>query len=92
MTTKVVSQCISADYCKGWNDAVQEINKYEWHNLLKDPTDLPDVNKQVLVMRDNGLCDTDWLYPYHNNKIQWVRTPKNLAVAWAYIKPYEVKE
>lgn len=23
---KVMSQCISSDYCKGWNDAVDEIN------------------------------------------------------------------
>lgn len=26
---KVMSQCISSDYCKGWNDAVNEVEKQD---------------------------------------------------------------
>ena len=25
---KVVSQCVSADYCRGWNDAVDEMHRW----------------------------------------------------------------
>ena len=27
LKTKTVSQCITADYCRGWTDAVEEANK-----------------------------------------------------------------
>lgn len=49
MKRKVVSQCISSDYCKGWNDAVAEMEKYKWHDLRKNPDDLPPFNEVVLV-------------------------------------------
>ena len=36
-----VSQCISSDYCRGWNDAVEEANKTieRLENLLDDKCD-----------------------------------------------------
>lgn len=39
--TLTVSQCISSDYCRGWNDAVKEANKIikRLENLLDDKCD-----------------------------------------------------
>ena len=39
--TLTVSQCISSDYCRGWNDAVKEANKTikELENNLDDKCD-----------------------------------------------------
>ena len=39
--TLTVSQCVSSDYCRGWNDAVKEANKTieRLENLLDDKCD-----------------------------------------------------
>ena len=41
MRTLTVSQCISSDYCRGWNAAVKEANKTieRLENLLDDKCD-----------------------------------------------------
>lgn len=41
INTLTVSQCISSDYCRGWNDAVKEANKTieRLENLLDDKCD-----------------------------------------------------
>ena len=41
---KTVSQCISADYCRGWNDAVDAMPR--WISVEER---LPEVNTGVLV-------------------------------------------
>lgn len=46
---KTVSQCISSDYCAGWNDAVDAMPR--WISV-KDR--LPDDQRNVLVV--NGHC------------------------------------
>ena len=43
---KVVSQCISADYCRGWNDAVDKMP--QWNNVADK---LPFYNTTVLCMQ-----------------------------------------
>lgn len=63
---KTVSQCISADYCRGWNDAVDAIPR--WISVEER---LPEDCRHVLVfMRRNFVAgwstdywhiDTDWL-------------------------------
>lgn len=41
INTLTVSQCISSDYCRGWNDAVKEANKTieKLENMLDDKCD-----------------------------------------------------
>jgi len=41
INTLTVSQCISSDYCRGWNDAVKEANKTieRLENMLDDKCD-----------------------------------------------------
>ena len=42
---KVVSQCISSDYCRGWNDAVDKMP--QWNNVADK---LPFYNTTVLCI------------------------------------------
>jgi hypothetical protein len=41
INTLTVSQCISPDYCRGWNDAIKEANKTieKLENMLDDKCD-----------------------------------------------------
>lgn len=48
---KTVSQCVSADYCKGWNDAVDAMSK--WISVEER---LPEPYRKVLTLR--GFSDT----------------------------------
>lgn len=41
---RTVSQCISSDYCKGWNDAVDEMPKW-----IRTAKELPHKNELVLA-------------------------------------------
>lgn len=44
MIKKTVSQCTSSDYCKGWNDAIDEMQK--WIDVNER---LPEEDVRVLV-------------------------------------------
>lgn len=47
---KTVSQCVSSDYCRGWNDSVDEMPR--WISVEeKLPKDYEDV---VIIMRDGA--------------------------------------
>lgn len=48
---KVVSQCVSADYCRGWNDAVDAMPRW-----IPVEGRLPAKSKTVLVVAD-GMVD-----------------------------------
>ncbi len=47
---KVVSQCISSDYCAGWNDAVDAMPR--WNNVADK---LPFYNTTVLCIQSSSL-------------------------------------
>lgn len=57
---KVVSQCISSDYCRGWNDAVDAMPR--WISVEER---LPEAHKNVLVYVTNPIgwwnVEIDWM-------------------------------
>lgn len=56
---KVVSQCISSDYCRGWNDAVDAMPR--WISV-KDR--LPERGTWVLCCgAKGGMFLSDWVTP-----------------------------
>lgn len=76
-------------------EAAEKQFKYRWHDLQKDPDDLPTKDEPVIVFcwndhgtgqytykitRKNDLILYRWKYPY----------PFRLkAIAWKYIEPFE---
>lgn len=56
---KYMSQCISSDYCKGWNDAVEEIGRCKDCVWSREPTkeDYAEIGRDVLAYKDSLVCD-----------------------------------
>ena len=61
---KVVSQCVSADYCRGWNDAVDAMPRW-----IPVEERLPEDGKNVIVFvrscADWWTMDIDWCVNGH---------------------------
>lgn len=55
---KYMSQCISSDYCKGWNDAVEEIGRCKDCVWSREPTkeDYTEIGRDVLAYKDSLVC------------------------------------
>lgn len=57
---RTVSQCISSDYCKGWNDAVDAAPK--WISVTED---IPAEMEDVFVLIGGKDIATGWLDAYN---------------------------
>ena len=77
--------------------ALKKANKYRWHDLRKNPDDLPEAigngyeSDYVLVMI--GIPEWnhwEWAY-YHHDKKLWSTYEQNVF-AWRYIEPFEEEE
>lgn len=44
------------DMLESFNAGVASVKKSEWHNLEENPNDLPDDDRDVLVMHKSGIC------------------------------------
>ena len=75
--------------------ALEKADKYRWHDLRKNPDDLPEDNgygksEYVLVMIGTPeWYSCDWAYYSHNAKM-WSTYEQNVF-AWRYIEPFEGK-
>lgn len=81
--------------------AITEItnDKYRWHDLRKNPNDLPKIDDMVLVCFEwkgkfSGDIYTDYVTSYHNGILFDGFQIDGLykVIAWREIEPFEVAE
>ena len=76
--------------------ALEKANKYRWHDLRKNPDDLPEDNgygcsEYVLVMIGTPEWNSWEQAYYHHGKRLW-STYEQDVFAWRYIEPFEGEE
>ena len=78
-------------------EALGKADKYRWHDLRKNPDDLPEaiggsyVSEYVFVMIGTpGWNNCEWAYYKHNHK-EWSTYEQNI-IAWRYIEPFKEEE
>ena len=78
-------------------EALEKADKYRWHDLRKNPDDLPEaiggsyVSEYVFVMIGTpGWNNCEWAYYKHNHK-EWSTYEQNI-IAWRYVEPFEEEE
>lgn len=91
--------CIKAkeDACILAVEALKKADKYRWHDLRKNPDDLPEAigggyeSDYVLVMIGTPEWN-DWEQAYyHHGKRLW-STYEQDVFAWRYIEPFKEEE
>ena len=85
---------------KAWHmgiKALEKADKYRWHDLRKNPDDLPeaidggDESEYVLVMIGTPEWNSWEQAYYHHGKRLWSTYDQNVF-AWRYIEPFEEEE
>ena len=77
-------------------EALEKADKYRWHDLRKNPDDLPeadgnDESDYVLVMIGTPEWNSWEQAYYHHGKRLWTTYEQNVS-AWRYIEPFEEEE
>ena len=74
-------------------EALKKADKYRWHDLRKNPDDLPEADEYgrsefVFVMTGTPeWYSCEWAY-YHHDKKLWSIYEQDVF-AWRYIEPFE---
>ena len=85
---------------KAWHMAIKALekaDKYKWHDLRKNPDDLPEAigdgyeSEYVLVMTGTPEWNSWEQAYYHHGKRMWSTYEQNVF-AWRYIEPFEEEE
>ena len=77
-------------------EALEKANKYRWHDLSKNPDDLPEADEYgrsefVFVMIGTPeWYSCEWAY-YNHDKKEWSIYEQDVF-AWRYIEPFEEEE
>ena len=76
--------------------ALEKADKYRWHDLRKNPDDLPEADGNsesdyVLVMIGTPEWNSWEQAYYHHDKQMWSTYEQNVF-AWRYIEPFEEEE
>ena len=75
-------------------EALEKADKYRWHDLRKNPDDLPeaigggDESEYVLVMIGTPEWNSWEQAYYHHGKKMWSIYEQNVF-AWRYIEPFK---
>ena len=78
-------------------EALEKADKYRWHDLRKNPDDLPEAigggyeSDYVLVMIGTPEWNSWEQAYYHHDKKMWSTYDQNVF-AWRYIEPFEWEE
>ena len=77
-------------------DALEKADKFRWHDLRKNPDDLPEDNgygksEYVLVMIGTPEWNSWEQAYYHHDKKLWSTYEQNVF-AWRYIEPFKEEE
>ena len=78
-------------------DALEKADKYRWHDLRKNPDDLPeaigggDESEYVLVMIGTPEWNSWEQAYYHHGKRLWSTYEQNVF-AWRYVEPFKEEE
>ena len=77
-------------------EALEKADKYRWHDLRKNPDDLPEADgnsesEYVLVMTGTPEWNSWEQAYYHHDKKLW-STYEQDVFAWRYIEPFEEEE
>ena len=77
-------------------DALEKADKYRWHDLRKNPDDLPEADgnsesEYVLVMIGTPEWNSWEQAYYHHGKKMWSTYEQNVF-AWRYIEPFKEEE
>lgn len=85
---------------KAWHMAIKALekaDKYRWHDLRKNPDDLPEAigdgyeSEYVLVMTGTPEWNS-WEQAYYKHDKQMWSTYEQNIIAWRYIEPFEEEE
>ena len=77
--------------------ALEKSDKYRWHDLRKNPDDLPEAigggyeSEDVLVMTGTPEWNSWEQAYYHHGKRLWSTYEQNVF-AWRYIEPFKEEE
>ena len=77
--------------------ALEKADKYRWHDLRKNPDDLPEaiggsyVSEYVFVMIGTPEWNS-WEQAYYKHDKQMWSTYEQNVFAWRYIEPFEEEE
>ena len=77
-------------------EALEKADKYRWHDLRKNPDDLPEADGNsesdyVLVMIGTPEWNSWEQAYYHHDKMMWSTYDQNVF-AWRYIEPFKEEE
>ena len=76
-------------------EALEKADKYRWHDLRKNPDDLPEADEYgcseyVLAMTGTPEWDNhEWAYYNHNTKMWSTPLYGQDVFAWRYIEPFK---
>ena len=78
-------------------EALKKADKYKWHDLRKNPDDLPEADEYgksdyVLVMIGTPEWDHCELVYYNHNRDMWSSLYEQNVFAWRYIEPFKEEE
>lgn len=63
-------------------------DKYKWHDLHKDPEDLPDDEIRVECVTETRTGSRNHVFGYHSDG-RWCCGMNSNVIAWRHIEPFE---